>query len=253
VTTAAAAARGIVVEGLTVDHGSTRALEAVDLVVRPGQVVGLVGPNGAGKSTLVRAVVGLGRAGSGRISAGQVRVDGAGAGTEPRRLAWVPQDAGPDPLFPATVEDVVWMGRYPHLGAFRRRGDGDRRAVAAALASTGLADLLHRPVATLSGGQQRRVAIARALAQQADYVVLDEPYAGLDRPTASDLRAAVRQLAADGVGVLLVNHDLTAVAEDSDHVVLLRRSVQAAGPAADVLTPAVIARAYGMPDPEGQP
>lgn len=229
------------VVGLHVAYGAVLALEDVSLTAHRGQVVGIVGPNGAGKSTLVRTIMGLQAPTSGRTV-----VAGRPGRPDPRQLAYVPQQANPDPLFPAVVEEVVWMGRYPHLGALRRRRPADRDAVAQALARTGLTDLRDRSVQSLSGGQQRRVAIARALAQEADFVVLDEPFAGLDAPTERDLRGVIADLAADGTGVLLVNHDLGIVAEDCDWVVLLRRTVQAAGTPADVLVPEVVAAAYGM-------
>lgn len=229
---------------LHVAYGSVLALEDVTLSAHRGQVVGIVGPNGAGKSTLVRTIMGLQAP-----TAGHVEVAGRAGRPDPLRLAYVPQQANPDPLFPAVVEEVVWMGRYPHLGPLRRRRPVDTAAVEQALARTGLAALRDRSVQTLSGGQQRRVAIARALAQEADFVVLDEPFAGLDAPTEHDLRRVITDLAVDGTGVVLVNHDLGIVAEDCDWVVLLRRTVQAEGTPAEVLVPAVVAAAYGMGRP----
>ena len=239
--TGAGAVDRIDVEELSVSYGGLQALTDVSLQVRRGQVVGVVGPNGGGKSTLVRTVMGLLAPQRGRVL-----VAGAAGRPDPRRLAYVPQQATPDPLFPAVVGEVVGMGRYPHLGMWRRSGPADREAVAEARERTGLADLAGRSVAELSGGQQRRVAIARALAQQADFVLLDEPFAGLDAPTEQDLRGVIAGLAADGAGVLLVNHDLGAVAQDCDHVLLLRRTVQAAGPPSAVLQPATVAAASGM-------
>ncbi|HUG84910.1 MAG TPA: metal ABC transporter ATP-binding protein [Euzebya sp.] len=244
-TTGSAAGR-IDVEELDVSYGSLRALQDVSLQVHAGQVVGVVGPNGGGKSTLVRTIMGLQVPQRGRVLVG-----GVPGRPAPRRLAYVAQQATPDPLFPAVVEEVVWMGRYPHLGLWRRPATADRAAVEQALARTGLLGLRRRSVSALSGGQQRRVAIARALALGADFVLLDEPFAGLDGPTEHDLRAVIAQLAADGAGVLLVDHDLGAVAQDCDQVILLRRTVQAVGPPAEVLRPTVVAAAYGMRVPAG--
>jgi manganese transport system ATP-binding protein len=242
-------AHALSVRGLSVDRGGVRALDDVDLHLDDGEVLGIVGPNGAGKSTLIQAIIG-------QLTprAGTIEIHGRAGRPDPRLLAHVPQQGTPDPLFPAVVEEVVWMGRYPHTGALGRRRAADRDAVAAALEATGLTSVRTRSVTALSGGQQRRVVIARALAQEAGLVLLDEPFAGIDTPTERDLRRVVVGLAAAGRGVLLVDHDLGAVGRDCDRVILLRQRVRATGRPADVLVPRVVSAAYGLPpDLDGLP
>lgn len=234
------------VDGVTAAQGGVDVLVDASVSVEPGQVVGVVGPNGAGKTTLLRVVLGLHPLRAGRVSVAGWGVRGR---LDPLAVAHVPQRATPDPLFPAVVEEVVWMGRYPHLGPLRRPRRVDVEAVERAMALTGIAGLARRPVHDLSGGEQRRVAIARAMAQTTPLLLLDEPYAGVDAPTEADLRAVLGRLAADGVGILLVDHDLHAVAQDCDVVVLLNRTVRAAGPPATVLDPPVVAAAYGVAIP----
>ncbi len=233
---------GLSVRGLTVTYRRRPALRGVALDAPLGAVTGVVGPNGAGKSTLLKAVLGLVTPDTGTVT-----VDGRPVGEQRRRLAYLPQRSAVDWDYPAQVAEVVAMGRYPHLGPVRRMRDVDRRQVAAALERVGLTALATRQIGELSGGQQQRVFFARALAQEASLLLLDEPFAAVDAPTVRLLSDLLRDLAAAGHGVVVVNHDLSAVDALCDRLVVLNQTVLAEGPTAQVLVPDVLGRAYGDP------
>lgn len=196
-------------------------LDNVSLDVGPGEFVALVGSNGSGKSTLLRLLLGL-------LSPqrGEVRLFGSRP-SELRdrwRIGYVPQRPALAQDLPATVEEVVSAGRLPRRGWWRRASREDREEIDHALESVALQDLRHRRVRELSGGQQQRAFIAKALVTQPELLVLDEPVAGVDVESQVLFRDSLVHLVRDhGSAVLLVSHELGAVAEDLDRVVVLRQ------------------------------
>ncbi|KPV52838.1 manganese ABC transporter ATP-binding protein, partial [Kouleothrix aurantiaca] len=164
-----AATPALAVLGLSVQYGAQPALEDISFALPAGQLVGIIGPNGAGKTTLLKAILGLVPR-----AAGSVAVGGQALARRGRQLAYVPQRDAINWRFPATVADVVLMGRYGRLGWFRRPGPADRAIAQECLAQVGMAAFAARPIAQLSGGQQQRVFLARALAQEPDVLLLDE-------------------------------------------------------------------------------
>ena len=207
------------------------ALEGVSFDIEAGCLAGLVGPNGSGKSTLLRVILGLHKPWR-----GDIRVFGSGRHRDRRRLGYAPQSEQVDWSFPVTVFDMVLMGRYGRLGPLRRPTKADREITWQALESVRLADLAHRRAGELSGGQQRRALIARALAQEADLLLLDEPMAGLDATAEHDLIALLEGLRDQGKTLLVATHDLSCVAADFDHAILLNRKVIAFGRPSEVFT-----------------
>jgi manganese transport system ATP-binding protein len=238
------------VRDLTVRYGPVTALDGASFALAPGRVTGLVGMNGSGKSTLFKAVMGLVRP-----DAGRVRVQGLTTEQARRRgvVAYVPQTEDVDWTFPVSVRDVVLMGRYGRLGPTRRPRRVDHDAVDAALARVDLADLADRQIGALSGGQRKRAFVARGLAQEAGALLLDEPFAGVDRRTEATLTALLRDLAADGRTVLVSTHDLQSLEELCDDAVLLHRRVLLHAPPAEVLRPENLARAFGVDPAEVAP
>jgi zinc transport system ATP-binding protein len=220
------------IAGVSFAYGRTPVLDDVDLVVRPGEFVALVGPNGSGKSTLLKVLLG-----SLEPSAGRVLI----LGSPPRsldqrwRIGYVPQRPGLASEVPATVEEIVATGRLARRGWWRPMRRDDRDAVHHALESVGLSELSSRPVNELSGGQQQRAFIARAFASEPDLLVLDEPIAGVDAESQRRFRDSLVHLVAEhGSGVLLVSHELSAVAQDLDRVVVIKRSILFDGPPSEL-------------------
>lgn len=219
------------VRDLSAGYGSHTALEGVSFTIEHGCLAGLVGPNGSGKSTLLKVVLGLLRPWQ-----GQVFIYGHPGRPEPGRVGYTPQSELVDWAFPVTVAEVVLMGRYGRLGLIRRPTRHDREVAMAALERVRLADHAQRNIGQLSGGEQRRALIARALAQEADLLLLDEPLAGLDATAQHDLLRLFEELRREGKTLFVATHDLSCVAADFDHAVLLNRRVVAFGRPAQVFT-----------------
>jgi ABC-type Mn2+/Zn2+ transport system ATPase subunit len=236
---AATAPTAVALRDVWAGYDGTPALEALTLDIPAGTLTGLAGPNGAGKSTLLKALLGLLRPWRGRIEIFGEPREAAG-----RRVAYAPQAELVDWDFPATVADVVLMGRYGRIGLLRRPGAADRAAAARAIEQVGLTPLAGRQIGELSGGQQRRMLIARALAQEAGLLLLDEPMSGLDATTQHDLLALFETLRNEGKTLLIATHDLSCVAGCFDLALLLNRRLVAFGPPAQVFTPEILSEAY---------
>lgn len=228
------------VHNLSVAYDARPVLLGVSATVERGEVIGVVGPNGAGKSTFFRALLGLVTP-----SSGYIRLLGGTVATHRRWVTYLPQREVIDWDFPLVVRDVVTMGRYPHLGWGRFPGPADRRVVEACLEALGISDLRNRHIGELSGGQQQRTFLARALAQEAQILLLDEPFMGVDAATEQTILALLLRLRAEGKAVLIVDHDLTRAAETYDRVLLLNQRLVAFGPPAQVLTPDLLRITYG--------
>ena len=231
------------VRDVAVSYGPVLALDGVSVSVEPGRVCALVGMNGSGKSTLFKAVMG-----AVPLDRGTVTVHGESPARARRRglVGYVPQSEAVDWTFPLAVRDVVMHGRYVHQGFTRRPRAVDREAVDAALAQVELTDLADRQIGRLSGGQRKRAFVARALAQDASVLLLDEPFAGVDKPTETALTELLRRRAAAGATVLVSTHDLHALPGLADEAVLLMRRVLLHGPTRDVLRPENLALAFGL-------
>ncbi len=235
-----AAARPLVVRGLTVAYHRKPVLWNIEYVSPERGLVAIVGPNGAGKSTLIKAVLGLVP-----VLAGQVTVLGLPAARAKGRIGYVPQRSSVDWDFPVTALDVATMGLYGQIGWLRPIRRRHREAAMAQLAAVGMADLAHRQIGQLSGGQQQRVFLARALAQDADLYLMDEPFAGVDAATEAAILETLRRLDAAGKTVVCVHHDLETVAAYFDHVLLLNLKKIADGPIATTFTPHNLQATYG--------
>ncbi|HET9581744.1 MAG TPA: ABC transporter ATP-binding protein [Gemmatimonadota bacterium] len=222
------------------------AVREVDLDVGDGEVVALVGPNGAGKTTLLLLLLGQLPPLRGRVEFAGRPLDAWSPGALARRVGVLPQHE--EPAFPVTVRELVAMGRYPHLGAWRQERPSDVEAVAAAVGRCGLAELTGRPFATLSGGERQRARLARALAQGPEALVLDEPTAGLDVASEMEMWELLRREARAGRGVLLTTHNLNLAARFADRLLLLSGGrLLGEGAATDVVTEPRIGAAYGWP------
>ena len=209
-----------------------------------GTLTGIVGPNGAGKSTLARAMLALVPA------TGAVRIDSDDVAALPRaglarRIAYLPQNA--EIAWAVDGRTFIGLGRTPYVGAWGLTTE-DRAAVARAMAVTGVESFADRVVSTLSGGERARVLLARALAGDPQWLLADEPLAGLDPGHVLDACDLFRRLAdEEGRGVVLTLHDLDAALRVADRVIVLAEGrVLADAAPAEALSPAVLKAAYGV-------
>lgn len=242
----AAALPPLRLSGVSAAYGARRALQEVDLEVRPGEVVGLVGPNGSGKSTLLRVALGFLPPSEGTVELFGVPVDRLSPRERARRVAWVPQEEAPRDDVP--LEEYVLYGRYAHLRRFESEGPSDRARVAEALRAADLADRARSGILSLSGGERQRALLARALVQEAPLLLLDEPTAHLDIGHQLDLLERARALARErSVAVLVALHDLNLAARYADRIVALFRGRKySEGSPGSVLSEALLARVWGV-------
>jgi ABC-type Mn2+/Zn2+ transport system ATPase subunit len=228
---------------LCVGYGKHPVVEGVMLDMHPGELLVLIGTNGSGKSTLLKTLAGL-------IHPvhGDLHVLGQHAGQLPTRVAYLPQHPVSSHTLPLQVRDVVTMGRFAHLGLFKRTSSSDRAIVNSAMQRTGIDEQASKPIRDLSGGQQQRTHLAQVLAREAEILLLDEPTAGLDingRKLVAELIAAER---ARGVTVVMATHEL-ADAEQATSVMLLAQRVVSMGPPKDALRDEYLRECFGFTQP----
>jgi zinc transport system ATP-binding protein len=218
--------------GIAFSYGREPVLDGVDLAVHAGEFAALAGPNGSGKSTLLRILLGLLTPTSGRVEIfGQAPSDLR----ERWRVGYVPQRPRIAPDLPATVAEVVAAGRLSKQGWWRRQHAVDRAAIDHAIESVALADQRTKRLSELSGGQQQRALIAKALVAEPRLLILDEPIAGVDVESQRLFRDSLVHLVREhDTAILLVSHELGAVADDLDHVLVLKRSIVFDGPPGDL-------------------
>ncbi len=223
-----------------VQFGDSVVLEHVTASLAAGTLVGVVGPNGAGKSTLFNAIAGLVP-----LQEGTVLVHGLPPEKARGRLAYVPQKEAINWRFPLTAREVVLLGRVHKSGRLHQTNSNDRNLVGECLHRVGMWEVQNTLVSELSGGQRQRVFVARALAQEADILMLDEAFSGVDFASQEALVGALRELRDEGKTILLATHDLTRLSERFDTVLCINRHVCAVGPPDTAFTPEVLEELYG--------
>lgn len=199
--------------------GGRPVLRGVDVSIGPGEVVALLGANGSGKSTLVRALLGLVPLRRGRV---ELFGEPLASFKDWRRIGYVPQRPTAAAGVPASVWEVVSSGRLAHRAPLRPMRRADREAVRESIAAVGLADRTKDGVATLSGGLHQRVLVARALATRPDLLILDEPMAGVDLDSQETFADLLGRLVQHGTSVLLVAHEMGALAPLTTRTVVMR-------------------------------
>jgi iron complex transport system ATP-binding protein len=237
--------KDLVAENLSVVLGGQTVLDGVSARFRPGEVTAIIGPNGAGKSTLVACLAGLRKPDTGQVLLDETPILSLPHRDRARRIGFLPQT--PEVAWAVDVETLVGLGRIPHSGA-RGLSDADHAAVRAALGRTRMTGLAHRDVTTLSGGERARALLARVLAGEPSWLLADEPLAGLDPGHQLDAVDLLRGFAAEsGHGVVMTLHDLGVALRLADRVLVLRGGgLIADATPLEALTPAVLARAYGV-------
>lgn len=228
------------IQNMTVAYHKKPVLEQVSLTIPEGKLVGIIGPNGAGKSTLIKAALGLIPSLS-----GEVKIYGKPYKEQRKLVGYVPQRESVDWDFPTNALNVVTMGRYGHLGWFRRPGNKEKQIAMSCLEKVGMADFAERQISQLSGGQQQRIFLARALAQDASLYFMDEPFVGVDAATEKAIITLLGELKKQGKTVLVVHHDLSTVQEYFDWVILLNVGIIDIGPTSEVFTKDKLQQTYG--------
>lgn len=242
-TIAGSSSAGIEVRSATITYrnGHT-AMRDASFVAPSGTITALVGVNGSGKSTLFKAIMGFVRLARGSIFIfGMPVAEALGQNL----VAYVPQSEEVDWNFPVLVEDVVMMGRYGRMGFLRRPRPIDHEAVAFALSRVGMTEFRKRQIGELSGGQRKRVFLARALAQDSRVILLDEPFTGVDLKTEGAIIDLLKEQREEGRAMLVSTHDLGSVPEFCDRTVLVKGTVLAYGPTAEVFTQANLEMTFG--------
>lgn len=228
------------VKNLTVAYQKKPVLTDVSFEVPKGKLVGIIGPNGAGKSTLIKAILGLIPKAS-----GDIKIYGKDYQPRDRVVGYVPQRGSVDWDFPTNALDVVLMGRYGHIGWFKRPGKKDIELAKECLRKVGMEAFADRQISQLSGGQQQRVFLARALAQDAKVYFMDEPFVGVDAATERAIVDLLNELKRQDKTVLVVHHDLQTVKDYFDNVILLNMRTIAEGPTEETFTMENLHRTYG--------
>jgi manganese/zinc/iron transport system ATP- binding protein len=211
-----------------------------DFFIPNGVIAGIIGPNGGGKTSILKAIMGIIPYHSGEIQIFHQKIDQVRD-----RIAYVPQRETVDWDFPIQVKEVVMMGRYNPNKFFQRFNANDKKIVAESLEKVGLSNFANNQISKLSGGQQQRVFIARALAQEADILILDEPFAAVDTVTENAILTILQQLKNEGKTIVMVHHDLHSGKDFFDWVVMLNTRIVAFGKKEDVFTEENLKNTYG--------
>lgn len=218
------------------------ALDDVGFTLKAGSICALVGVNGSGKSTLFKTIMGFVRPATGVVEVAGAPVKAA---LKRNMISYVPQSEEVDWNFPVLVEDVVMMGRYGHMGFLRIPSAIDQQKVSEALDRVGMLEFRKRQIGELSGGQKKRVFLARALAQGGRIILLDEPFTGVDVKTETAIINLMKALRDEGHLMLVSTHNLGSVPDYCDEVVLINKSLVAAGPLHEAFNTENLTRAFG--------
>ena len=229
----------ISVNNVTLAYGKRVLFDEVNISFTKGNCYGIIGANGAGKSTLFKCILN-----QIRTNAGEIKLFGKPVGENITRIAYVPQKDEVDWQFPATVMDIVLMGRYPHKKWYQWINKEDKEKARAALEQLNMTHYGDRQIGELSGGQQQRVFLARALCQEADIFLMDEPFVGVDVRTEQRMIKILKQLASEGKTILVVHHDLDSVQTYFDKVIMINQKLIAFGDTSEVFTKENISATY---------
>lgn len=227
------------VKNLTVGYTTTPVFENLSVNFEPAKITGIIGPNGAGKSTMIKAILELIRK-----QGGEVTIDGQPVAKERQKIAYVEQRADLDLTFPISVFELVLTGTYGKLGLFKSPGQAEKDLAMDALKQVNLEEFKNRQIGGLSGGQLQRVFVARAIVQQAEVVILDEPFVGIDMTSEAEIMKILKKWRDEGKTIIVVHHDLNKVANYFDNLVIMNHGIVASGPVKEVYTQQNIQKAF---------
>jgi manganese/zinc/iron transport system ATP- binding protein len=225
---------------LTVLYGRKPAIWNVDFKLPEGQVIGIMGPNGSGKSTLLKSIMGVVTP-----TTGYTKVYDQELNQVRHKVSYVPQRQEIDWDFPASVWDIVSMGRFHFRGLFKRLTSEDNDIIQESLEKVNMLGFAKRQISQLSGGQQQRVFLARAIAQQGELFLMDEPFAGVDIATEEMIVDLLKEMKDQGKTLVIVHHDLHTAQSYFDHLVLMNTRLVACGKTSDVFTDQILTDTYG--------
>ena len=226
------------VDDLTVAYNNVPVFTGLSVHFAKGKITGIIGPNGAGKSTLIKGALGLVR------HTGEATLDGTAVTHVRKKIAYVEQRAALDLTFPISVFEVVLTGTYGKLGLFKSPGRKEKELAIDALKQVNLSEFKNRQIGELSGGQLQRVFVARAIVQQADVVILDEPFVGIDVKSENEIMNVLRGWRDEGKSIIVVHHDLNKVAAYFDDLLIMNHGIIAHGPVDTVYTKENVSQAF---------
>lgn len=229
----------IKVRNMTVAYSGQPIFTNLSIAFEPGKITGIIGPNGAGKSTMIKGILGLIHKQSGDVTLHDKPV-----AKQLKNVAYVEQRAALDLTFPINVFDTVLTGTYPNLGLFKIPSENDKSAARQALADVNLSEFSQRQIGELSGGQLQRVFVARAIVQEADVIILDEPFVGIDMKSEAEIMSILKRWQMAGKTIIVVHHDLNKVTKYFDNLVIINRGIVAAGQTTEVFTKENITTAF---------
>lgn len=230
----------ITIENLSVAYPQKTIFTDISLNLPTGQIIGVIGPNGGGKSTLIKAIARLIPA---KYKA--ITFNGKNISTMADKLAYVEQRSNIDLTFPITVGKVVELGIYPKLAFYQRPSKEDKKKIINALEQVKLADYINSPISALSGGQLQRIFIARALVQDADLILLDEPFVGIDVRSEEIIIHLLKQLCQEGKTIIMIHHDLTKVNDYFNYLLMINHGIIANGKPNDIFIADNIEKTFG--------
>ena len=229
----------IEIRDLTVAYDDTPVFTDVAVQFNAGKITGIIGPNGAGKSTLIKAVLGLIKS-----QEGTVTYNDRPFSEVQKKVAYVEQRKELDLNFPINVLDVVITGTYGQLGLFRNPGKKEKLASQEALKQVSLEEFASRQIGNLSGGQLQRVFVARTIVQEADIIIMDEPFVGIDLQSETAIMKIMKQWRDDNKTIIVVHHDLNKVSKYFDDLVIMNHGILDYGPTARVYNAQNIEQAF---------
>lgn len=229
------------IQDMTVVYDGTPVFKDLSIEFQSGKITGIIGQNGSGKSTLIKGMLGLISTESGDVTLNDQPIE-----KQLKKVAYVEQRSALDLTFPINVFDTVLMGTYPNLGLFRIPGKKEKELAEQALKDVNLSEFSQRQISELSGGQLQRVFVARAIVQNAEVIILDEPFVGIDMKSEADIMAILKQWKNDGKTIIIVHHDLNKVTSYFDNLVIIKKGegILAHGKTTKVFTKANITAAF---------